>query len=437
MRTKFKEFYKPTEEEVAAFWRDAIFSFDANVLLNLYRYSENTSKEVLDTISHLVENNRVWITYQAALEYQKNRLNVIDNLKKAYDRLLDSLTKKLQEIELELNNFKRHPYLAPEEYKSTINEVFGRLIDQLKKLKNEHPNFFDSDYIFDTLTTLFKDCIGDSFSNEDLLDIYKTGKERYEKKIPPGYMDSDKEKKGEQSLYGDLIIWKELIKKIKAEKVKLIFITDDLKEDWWYIFNGKTISPRPELIKEFADKSQSEIIIYKPEQFLQYFKEHLKKDIKDETLKEVEEIRKNDEKYFVELKNIPKDQSRYDILDYWAEQHKKLEKFDPLDHWAEQQRKLEKFNNPGYWAEQLKKLEQFSSPDYWAEQQRQLEKYNDLDYWTEQQKKLEQFNKPDYWTEQLRRTQPILKLKHVTAQRFKPIDQTDSKKSAGGGDSID
>lgn len=37
MRDKFKEFYPPEKNEIDEYWKDAIFSFDANVLLNLYR----------------------------------------------------------------------------------------------------------------------------------------------------------------------------------------------------------------------------------------------------------------------------------------------------------------------------------------------------------------------------------------------------------------
>jgi hypothetical protein len=302
MRNKFKEFYKATQEEVTELWENSFLSFDANVLLNLYRYTENSRNEIIGTFEYLTSKGRLWISYQAAFEYQKNRLTVISALKNTYDDLIHTLDKKSNEFSNELNLYKRHPYLKIEDLKSKVSESINDINSDLKTLKESHPDFFEDDPIFDILTKIFDDIIGNPLSTEELKLIFNEGKERYEKKVPPGYMDKEKEKNGEQSLYGDLIIWKELIKKTKELRKDLIFVTDDLKEDWWYIFNGKTIYPRPELIREFRKETGQEIMIYKPEQFLQYFNSNLKKQVKEETLKEVVETRKIDELSFDSLK---------------------------------------------------------------------------------------------------------------------------------------
>jgi len=39
--------------------------------------------------------------------------------------------------------------------------------------------------------------------------------------------------------FGDLIIWKEMIEKAKAEKRPIIFVTDDGKSDWWHIHSSR------------------------------------------------------------------------------------------------------------------------------------------------------------------------------------------------------
>lgn len=38
MKSKFRGYYKPTDEEFDTLWKNAVFVFDTNVLLNLYRY---------------------------------------------------------------------------------------------------------------------------------------------------------------------------------------------------------------------------------------------------------------------------------------------------------------------------------------------------------------------------------------------------------------
>lgn len=104
-----------------------------------------------------------------------------------------------------------------------------------------------------------------------------------------------KKDKGNKAIYGDLIIWKEIINYASAEKKPIIFVTDDRKEDWWRIENGETIGPREELIQEFFELTANRILIYNPEFFLKYAKERgLVKDIKQDSINEVEEMRKAD-----------------------------------------------------------------------------------------------------------------------------------------------
>jgi len=302
MKQKFKEFYKPTPEEIDDFWANAIFSFDANILLNLYRYTNDTCNEVLETLKYLSEQKRLWITYQAAFEYQKNRLTVISTAKSAYRNLIEKLAEKNKEIVEELNKFKKHQTLNIEGIKEEFAGTFKKATDDLTRLEEDHPNLLEDDPIFDALTRILEGCIGDTMSEDELNLIYKEGKSRYEKKIPPGYKDLvDKKNEPERSLYGDLIIWKELIKYIKTTPSKLIFVTDDLKEDWWHIVNGRTINSKPELAREFFAETKNEIIIYKPEQFLKFFKDRVKHELKEETIKEVEETRKNDEIIYTHL----------------------------------------------------------------------------------------------------------------------------------------
>ncbi|MEL6919290.1 MAG: PIN-like domain-containing protein, partial [Bacteroidota bacterium] len=42
MKSKFPGYFKLTEEEINQLWEKALFVFDANILLNLYRYSNET-----------------------------------------------------------------------------------------------------------------------------------------------------------------------------------------------------------------------------------------------------------------------------------------------------------------------------------------------------------------------------------------------------------
>ena len=185
--------------------------------------------------------------------------------------------------------------------------------DELDKQKTFHPDFITEDDVLNEVTTIFENCIGAEFSKKELLAIYEEGKERYGAKIPPGYKDGpEKKEQGDRHVFGDLIIWKELLNYTKAKKKPLIFVTDDRKEDWWTIQSRKTIRPREELIKEFFDITGIRILIYNADQFLLFAKERkFVPKVKDQTISEIREIRISDESYNANFQNFWNTQNLY------------------------------------------------------------------------------------------------------------------------------
>ncbi|GEN72916.1 PIN-like domain-containing protein [Chryseobacterium lathyri] len=296
MKNEFIGFYNPTKEETELSWNEGIFCFDANSILNLYRYTESTRVDFLNALKSL--QSRIFIPYQAAYEFHTNRLSVINGVKSTYNDVNNFYHKCFEEnINNLLNQFKKHPALNLDSIKNLNDEFLSKISIELKAQKNTHPDFESDDSILYSITEIFENSIGKDSSESELSDIYKDGKIRYEKKIPPGYKDLEKKKKGERNIYGDLIIWKQLIEYTKRAKKPIIFVTDDRKEDWWTIEGGKTIRPREELIKEFYDLTDIRILIYNTDSFLHFAKERkLLPEITDKTLEEIKEIRVSDEK---------------------------------------------------------------------------------------------------------------------------------------------
>lgn len=296
MKKKFIGFYDPTEHEIDDAWTNGVFAFDANTLLNLYRYTDVTRKDFLHVLKFIKDN--LFIPFQVAFEYLNNRINVIDGLEKSYIDLEQSY-KVIFENNLKpaINNYKRHPSIEIQSILKQNEDFLNKISVLLEKQKKKHPDFKTKDYILDELTLLFECCIGKEPLKSDLKKIYDEGKERYSDEIPPGYKDiKEKEKKGQRHLYGDLLIWKELIEYSKRNKKPLIFVTDDGKDDWWKKENGLTIRPREELIKEFYDLTGIRILIYNSDQFLKFAKQRgLVSDLKDKTIEEIKDIRISDE----------------------------------------------------------------------------------------------------------------------------------------------
>src|SRR3954469_23366779 len=75
MRESLHQFFRPLEDEFKALWADALISFDASVLLNVYGYSKATREEISSLIQKY--KDRLTLPHQFALEYARNRASVI------------------------------------------------------------------------------------------------------------------------------------------------------------------------------------------------------------------------------------------------------------------------------------------------------------------------------------------------------------------------
>ena len=99
MKEEFPEYYVPSQEDFDQLWDNCLFVLDANVLLDLYRLSQDAREGLLVVLNHYAD--RLWGPHWAALEYQKGRPGVIRDqarLCKEFCRDMEDVWKKrLQE----------------------------------------------------------------------------------------------------------------------------------------------------------------------------------------------------------------------------------------------------------------------------------------------------------------------------------------------------
>ena len=281
MKKEFHAYYRPTDEEFKVIWDEALIVLDANVMLNLYTYSSTTSQEILELFGEF--GDRLWMPHQVALEYHSNRCGIILKESKRYKEVENAL----DVVGVALRAKKQHPHITAElaeKFKNIETEIKKELVDGA----SNHRELISADSICKKITEYFAGRVGASMTDEVLDKIYKKGVVRYAKKIPPGFCDS---KKPEPNKYGDLVLWYQLIE--HAEKVKrpVIFVTDDLKDDWWKFAGDKRIGPRPELRHEFQRKTECDIYIYSSDAFIETSTERGKK-LSDSATKEVENASK-------------------------------------------------------------------------------------------------------------------------------------------------
>ncbi|MDA1612196.1 PIN domain-containing protein [Bacillus cereus] len=299
MKTVFPEFYKYDQEEFKDIFNECYFVIDTNVLLNLYRYSETTADELLEILKRV--SDRLWMPYQVGIEYHFNRVNVILDQQLAYDNICQKIdsqaTELISKFKKGLNN--RHPKIHADTIAQKMQGSFNEIITGLKQDKEKHPNLLSEDRIRDTLNELYAGKIGEPYTQEQLEKIYEEGTERYKKKTPPGFED-EKDKKDKTKEYdgivyldefGDLVVWKQIMDKAKNDQKPIIFVTDDVKEDWWQIEKGRTIGPRVELLNEFRREVEVPFYMYKSEQFINQIQLHLSEEVNEVAIKEIEDLR--------------------------------------------------------------------------------------------------------------------------------------------------
>ncbi|HXI83028.1 MAG TPA: PIN domain-containing protein [Verrucomicrobiae bacterium] len=276
MQELFPGYYRPTEAQFKELWENCIFVPDANVLLNIYGYSQSTREELLTLLERLSE--RVRMPFQFVHEYHRNRARAIMEQVRNYANA-EKILKDLYDQELVPRH--KHPFLE-----AKLLKAFNRIRDDLAASRKRHEALFKSDPFLDRITTLVK-VVGPAPTPKELEQIHQTAQIRCDAKLPPGY--ADVKEKGVPAAYGDYIAWTQLMALSKAEKKPAILITDDAKEDWWQIQSDRTIGPRPELIAEFHSECGALFYMYSSDQFIKFAGLYLNQPVEEGAIEEIKQ----------------------------------------------------------------------------------------------------------------------------------------------------
>jgi len=302
MKNSFKEYHQYTEKEFKELWENCLFVFDTNTLLNMYRYSRETVEIYFKVLTKLKKNKQLWIPYQVGYEFYENRINVIFEYEKSYDEILSILENAKNDIE---TKYKDHPFLDLKDINQKVKKGLSSTETAIKQAKKNHPKWLEKDDVLEKINKLFENNIGEDYDESKLADIKKEGALRYDKKIPPGFKDI---KKDEAKKYGDLILWYQIIDKAKDAKKPIVFISGDVKEDWWLEKSGRRLMPLPQLKKEMYEKANVDFHIYTADRFLKLSDTDEHK-IDEETIKEVRKIRESEEKRIM-MRRIKRERER-------------------------------------------------------------------------------------------------------------------------------
>lgn len=283
--------YWPTEEEFDQIWSHGLIVPDTGVLLDLHRYSVATRDVLLDILDAF--RDRLWVPHQVALEYERNRLDVVDQQWRAYDDLIRSAEAARKTIANLQKSLRQHLVLSFDEVFGIATEYETRMRAYVDAQRQNHPqgkpspNVWMRDGTRERLGEIVAGRVGTPPTADELSELYLEADDRYERKIPPGYADADKPA---PRRYGDFLVWSEAVARAAAEGRPLIIVTSDEKVDWWWERDGMTVGPHHELVAEFYRRTGRSYFQYVVPRFIEYASKFLDRDLSEAAVDEVERV---------------------------------------------------------------------------------------------------------------------------------------------------
>jgi hypothetical protein len=287
---QFDHYLPCTDKTVRSAMQAGLVVVDANVLLNLYRFATKARNELFAAFDGLAD--RIWIPHQVGLEFHKNRLDVISERGTAYDGVLDliethdtTIIREIGDKARQLANRVALPADDRDQLLEMVNTLFLPIRKRLDKMREAHglANMPTPDPILSRLQVIFEERVGAPYNENDGPRVLAEAQRRIKDKVPPGFKDA--------SARGDYFVWRQTLDEVAARQVEyLVFVTSDVKEDWYLRVKGQVICARPELIEEARKEAGCSLVMMRTESFLRNSAEYLDARVSPDTIRQAKEL---------------------------------------------------------------------------------------------------------------------------------------------------
>lgn len=256
--------------EIETALREAVVAVDANVLLNLYRYRAQTSRDLIKLLERL--GDRLVVPHQAMREFWRHRQRSQASPQAATSTAAEAVTKSARSVEQALETWAKHVGVNADE----LAELIGRVETSAQGVRESLDAVLqdvgvraDGDPILGQLERLLEGRVTDALSDEEWDECTTEGRRRIEAEEPPGYKDADKEGgDSPEGGTGDYLVWYQATRHAHALGKDLLLVTADEKEDWWWRQQARFLGPRPELVLEYHRLSGRRFYLLRPADLL-------------------------------------------------------------------------------------------------------------------------------------------------------------------------
>lgn len=252
--------------------------------MELYRQPANISLDVISALKKI--QNNIYVPRQVYDEYLKNYHKTCGDEKKKYKKvtkdLSDSLKTLQDDIAKKIGEYRKHNYTDISKLQKNLNEKIKDTQNIITEFEKSHHaeiqlniDFLQNDKVKEFVDLLHNEGnIGEKIPFSKKLLLLQEGQVRYDNLIPPGFRDSTK---NGEAKYGDLFVWKDIITIAKEKNSNIIFVRNDIKEDWWEKNKDIPFDLRQELKEEFKETNPDLSINFLTlDKFFSYLSEELK-----------------------------------------------------------------------------------------------------------------------------------------------------------------
>jgi hypothetical protein len=267
---EFAGFKIASSEDLDTALREAVVAIDANVLLNLYRFRSQTSRDLIKILIGV--GDRLLVPHQALREFWRHRQRSQGSPIGATKIAIDAIGKSGRAISDALSIWAKavgvdHDELS--QLSSRVNDFTEAMTLELQEVLQDTSEERVGDVILAQLETLLSGRVTAPLSEEEWTECVKEGNRRIQAEEPPGYKDADKQGNGSpEGGTGDYLVWHQAIRYAKEVGRDLVIVTQDEKEDWWWRQQAEFIGPRPELTLEFYELTGKRLFLMRPSDLL-------------------------------------------------------------------------------------------------------------------------------------------------------------------------
>jgi PIN like domain len=287
----FEGYRTPTAEDYRRVFSEGMVVTDANVLLNLYRYTDQARDDLLSVLERL--GDQLWVPHQVLVEFWRNRDAVLrdprdtgktaQEMSEARDRAVATFRAWANRVSLPAERLTSLAAALTNGFDVVIDGVDGfsdtSAIDSARNT--------DKDAVLKRLETILDGRVGGRLDDVVYSKAVEEGLRRVDSGEPPGYMDK---KKDDSGAAGDYLVWEQVLIEAERRSGDVVFVTGDVKDDWWRKEGGEQRGPRMELVEEMRRRADSRLLMLRPTILLSMARELLAVTVHDESVEDADRV---------------------------------------------------------------------------------------------------------------------------------------------------